>query len=104
METLKKQNHRILQGVIVSNRMAKTVVVRIDRLRKHPKYQKYERTSRRFKAHADDAQSFAIGDVVLIEESRPLSKEKRWKVVSMVRKAAGNPDEMEIIPETVESI
>lgn len=104
MEILKKQNHRILQGVVVSNRMVKTVIVRVDRLRKHPKYQKYERTSRRFKAHADDARSFSAGDIVLIEESRPLSKEKRWKVVSVVRKAVGNSDEAEITPETVERI
>ena len=86
METEKKQNKRILQGTIVSNRMVKTVVVRVDRLRKHLKYQKYQRVSRRFKAHADDAGSFLIGDIVTIEETRPLSKEKRWRVVEVVRR------------------
>ena len=66
--------------------MMKTVVVRVDRLRRHQKYHKYQRVSRRFKAHVDDAQSYRVGDIVLIEEVRPLSKEKRWRVKEVVRK------------------
>lgn len=92
METPTDKRHRTLQGTVVSNRMVKTVVVRVDRLRKHSKYQKYQRVSQRFKAHAEDAQSFGIGDVVLIEESRPLSKEKRWRVKEVVRKAKSVED------------
>lgn len=78
---------RTLEGTIVSNRMQKTVVVRVDRLQRHPKYYKYYRTSQKFKAHADDASAYSIGDTVRITETRPLSKDKRWRVVGVVRRA-----------------
>ena len=78
---------RTLQGTIVSNRMTKTIVVRVDRLRQHPKYRKYYRVSQKYKAHADDAAAFGIGDLVKIQETRPRSKEKRWKVIAIVKKA-----------------
>lgn len=77
---------RTLTGTIVSNKMQKTVVVRVDRLEKHPKYRKYYRVSRKYKAHADDAREFSVGDVVEIRETRPLSKEKRWRVAGAVKK------------------
>ncbi len=78
---------RTLEGTIVSNRMQKTVVVRVDRLRQHPKYRKYYRVSRKFKAHVEDATSHAVGDRVEIVEARPLSREKRWKVARVIRSA-----------------
>lgn len=84
---------RTFQGTIISNRMQKTVVVRVDRLRQHPKYRKYYRVSEKFKAHADGAPAYAIGDVVEIAETRPLSKEKRWKVVALVRRIESESDE-----------
>lgn len=84
---------RILQGTITSNRMQKTVVVRVDRLRKHAKYQKYHRASKTFKAHAADAGAYQIGDVVEIEETRPLSRDKRWRVVALVRRIESESDE-----------
>ena len=65
--------------------MKKTVVVRTDRLKKHPKYQKYYRVSKKLKAH-DEKGEYQIGDQVVIEETRPLSKEKRWKVVKLVKR------------------
>jgi len=65
--------------------MKKTVVVRVNRLRKHAKYLKYCRVSKKFKAH-DEHNEFQIGDIVIIQETRPLSKEKRWKVVSLVKR------------------
>lgn len=71
---------RTLKGIIVSDKMPKTVVVRIDSLKKHPKYQKYYRSSKKFKAHVDGAE-YRIGDTVMIQETRPISKEKRWKVL-----------------------
>lgn len=71
---------RKLKGVVVSDKMNKTVIVNVDRMKKHPRYLKYYRTSRRFKAH-DENNQYKIGDTVVIEESRPLSKEKRWSVV-----------------------
>lgn len=65
--------------------MQKTVVVRIDRLRKHPKYLKYYRVSKKFKAH-DEKGEFKAGDTVVIEETKPMSKEKRWKVAGLVKR------------------
>ena len=79
---------RKLKGTIVSATMQKTVVVRVDSLRTHPKYQKRYRASRTFKAH-DAGQEYHEGDVVMIEETRPLSGEKRWRVAALVK---GLPD------------
>ena len=78
---------RKLKGTIISNKMTKTVVVKVDRLKKHPKYLKYFKASTRFKAHVDDASKFQPGDVVIIQETKPLSKDKRWKVAGLVRKS-----------------
>lgn len=76
---------RKLKGTIISNKMHKTVVVRVDRLKKHEKYQKFYRLSQKFKAH-DEKDEYQIGDIVLIEETRPLSKDKRWRVVELVKR------------------
>jgi len=67
--------------------MTKTVVVRVDRLKQHAKYRTHYRSSQKFKADVPDAAAFAIGDIVRIVETRPLSKDKRWRVVDVVRKA-----------------
>ncbi len=86
---------RKLKGIIVSNKMQKTVVVRIDSLKKHPKYQKFYQTSQKYKVH-DEKGEGKIGDVVMIEETRPLSKEKRWKISTIIQKASsveGNIEE-----------
>lgn len=72
-----------MQGVVVSDAMAKTIVVRVERLVEHPKYKKRYRTHATFKAH-DERGEFHIGDKVVIEETRPISKEKRWIVVGRV--------------------
>jgi small subunit ribosomal protein S17 len=82
---MKNQNkkNRILKGIVVSDKMQKTVVVRVDRMKKHPKYKKYYKVSNKFKAH-DEENMYKIGDKVLIKETRPLSKEKRWIVISRV--------------------
>ncbi len=85
---------RKLKGIIVSDKMQATVVVRVDRLRKHPKYHKYYRVSRRYKAH-DEGNTHHIGDHVVIQETRPLSKEKRWRVSELIASAAEA-----VIPET----
>ena len=71
---------RRLKGIVVSDKMAKTVVVSIVRLKKHPKYKKYFKVTRKFKAH-DENNEYHTGDRVLIEETRPLSKDKRWRIV-----------------------
>ncbi len=72
---------RVLKGVVVSDKMAKTVVVAVSRLIKHPKYKKYYKVTKRYKAH-DEKGEYHTGDKVLIQETRPLSKEKRWAVIS----------------------
>jgi len=74
---------RTLQGVIVSDKMVKTVVVAVSRLVKHPKYKKYYKVTKRYKAH-DEKGEYHTGDKVAIQETRPLSKEKRWRVLSRV--------------------
>jgi small subunit ribosomal protein S17 len=74
-------------GTVVSDKMDKTVVVAVERLIHHDQYHKYIRRQNKFKAH--DAQNVCrIGDRVLIEESRPISKDKRWVVVEVLHKAA----------------
>ncbi len=78
---------RKLKGVIVSNKMQKTVVIRTDRLKKHPKYQKYYRASTKLKAH-DEKGEYRVGDAVEIQETRPLSKDKRWRVVALIKRRA----------------
>ncbi|TSC76359.1 MAG: small subunit ribosomal protein S17 [Parcubacteria group bacterium Gr01-1014_33] len=79
---------RKLKGTIVSDKMQKTVVVRVDQLKKHSKYGKYVRISRTLKAH-DEKNEYKAGDTVLIQETRPLSKEKKWRVAELVKRASG---------------
>lgn len=71
---------RVLKGKVVSDKMQKTVVVEISRMKKHPKYKKYFKVSKRFKVHDEEGQ-YHTEDKVLIKETRPASKEKRWKVI-----------------------
>lgn len=73
-------NTRKIKGVVSSDKMQKTVVVSVTRMRKHPKYQKYYKVTKRFKAH-DENNEYKVGDQVLIEEARPMSREKRWRVI-----------------------
>ena len=73
-------------GVVVSDKMEKTIVVSITRRYKHKKYHKYIKSRKRYKAH-DETNSAATGDRVLIEETRPLSREKRWKLKEIIEKA-----------------
>ncbi len=84
----KKSNRKRRVGTVLSDKMDKTVVVEVERLVKHPMYKKYVRRRNRFKAH-DAGNQCRVGDRVLIEESRPLSKSKHWVVVDVVEKAAG---------------
>ncbi|MEW6731594.1 MAG: 30S ribosomal protein S17 [Acidobacteriota bacterium] len=72
-------------GIVVSNKMTKTVVVRVDRLVRHQKYQRYIRRRTKFMAHSEMACN--IGDKVKIVETRPLSAHKRWRVVEILQKA-----------------
>ena len=72
-------------GVVASDKMEKTVVVRVDRLIKHPKYRRYVRRTSKFMAH--DETGATVGDKVRIVETRPLSAHKRWRVVEIIQKA-----------------
>lgn len=83
----KRGMRRTLVGIVVSNKMDKTVVVRVERLVQDPRYKKYVRHYSRFMAH-DEANACSVGDQVQIIEHRPLSKRKRWKVQSTVSEAA----------------
>ena len=77
---------RQLIGTVVSDKMDKTAVVQVERLVKHPLYHKYIRRRNRFAAHDTDNRC-NIGDKVLISESRPISKLKRWRVSDIIEKA-----------------
>lgn len=71
---------RLLQGVVVSDKTDKTVVVKVERRFTHPLFKKTVRRSKKYQAH-DEANQYKIGDIVSIEESKPISKTKRWVVI-----------------------
>ncbi len=77
---------RTMQGRVVSNKMQKTVVVAVESVRRHPLYGRNMRRTKKFKAH-DEENSSKVGDRVRIMETRPLSKDKRWRVVEIVERA-----------------
>jgi small subunit ribosomal protein S17 len=74
---------RVIQGVVVSDKMDKTVVVSVERRKKHRLYHKVMSLTQRYKAH-DEANGCKLGDVVRIQECRPMSKEKRWRVIEVL--------------------
>ncbi len=79
-------NKIVIKGVVVSNKMDKTIVVRAERLVKHAVFHKYIKRYEKYKAH-DEQNRCQIGDKVLIIESRPLSKDKRWRMLEILEKA-----------------
>ena len=81
---------KVKVGLVISNRMMKTIVVRVSRLVRHPKYNRIIKQTSSFKAH-DETNSAAIGDWVKITETRPLSKDKRWRLVEILRRASTAP-------------
>ena len=92
---------RKLKGTVISNKMAHTLVVRVDTLKRHSKYQKFYRTSKKFKAHIADALDgekggYHIGDIVIMVETRPLSKDKRWRVIELVKRSSEQEDGGEV--------
>lgn len=89
METqskMNKRNRKTLIGTVVSNKMEKTIVVRIERRKLHPLYKKYITRTKKIKAH-DEGSLCQIGDLVKVVESRPLSKDKRWNLLEVLEKA-----------------
>lgn len=81
-----KDNVRTLNGRVVSNKMEKTVVVKVERREKHPLYGKYVKRSTRIKAH-DEENECSVGDFVTIAESRPLARNKAWTLLNVVERA-----------------
>ncbi|HEX5414684.1 MAG TPA: 30S ribosomal protein S17 [Chloroflexota bacterium] len=75
-------------GRVASNKMQKTVVVEVEKVKRHPLYHRNIRRTERVKAH-DELNSCQVGDLVRIEETRPLSKEKRWRVAEILERAQG---------------
>jgi small subunit ribosomal protein S17 len=82
----KTGQQKVRQGIVVSDRAAKTITVRIDVTRRHPRYEKVVRTSTTLHAH-DEQDDAHIGDTVVITEARPLSRTKRWRLVEVVERA-----------------
>lgn len=78
-----KASKKQLKGVVVSSKMAKTVVVAATNLKQHPIYKKRYKVTKRFKAH-DEKNEYRVGDAVFIQECRPLSRDKRWRVVGKI--------------------
>lgn len=78
-----KDNKKILKGTVVSNKMQKTVVVAITSLKEHPKYKRRYRMTKRYKAHNEKGE-YQIGDIVIMQECKPMSKDKKWKVIKKV--------------------
>jgi small subunit ribosomal protein S17 len=85
-------------GRVVSDRMDKTIVVSVERLARHPLYKRVIRLSTKFKAH-DETNDAHVGDTVLIEESRPLSATKRWRLVSIVQRGGDHALPGEIVAD-----
>ncbi|MFQ5848129.1 MAG: 30S ribosomal protein S17 [Candidatus Methylomirabilales bacterium] len=81
-----RRRRKVFVGTVVSDRMQKTVVVSVQRFLRHPEYNKLVRRRTQVKAH-DEEQQCRVGDKVRIMETRPLSRDKRWRIVEIVQKA-----------------
>ena len=86
MDQKRSMNRKQLTGEVVSNAMDKTVIVKVERRFPHPRYNKYVKKSKRYYAH-DEKNNCSNGDLILIEESKPISKNKRWVVKNLVKKS-----------------
>ena len=82
----KKVNHKTIQGVVVSDKMDKTITVLVTRKKKHPIYKKYMTYTKKYKAH-DEKNEAHVGDTVVIIETRPLSKDKYFRLLTIVERA-----------------
>ena len=80
-------NRKTREGVVVGDAMQKTRVVRVERVYRHPRYERVVRVAKKFKAH-DETNESRVGDRVLIEETRPLSKENRWRIRTILHRAS----------------
>jgi small subunit ribosomal protein S17 len=85
MELKSGVGKRKIVGVVIKDKMDKSVVIEVEKFLKHPRYHKYLRTKRRYKAH-DELNACKVGDRVVLVETRPLSKDKRWLVLEIVKR------------------
>ncbi len=85
-QTMERTARKVREGLVVSDKMDKTVVVAVERLKRHPLYGRVQRVTKRFKAH-DETNDCKVGDRVRIAETRPLSKDKCWRVLQVVERA-----------------
>lgn len=83
---MERNFRKVREGIVVSNKMTKSIVVEVERKIKHPKYGKFLRKTSRFMAH-DENEECHIGDTVRIMETRPLSKSKRWRLIQIIERA-----------------
>ena len=83
---MERNFRKVREGVVVSDKMTKSIVVEVERKVKHPKYGKFLKKTSRFMAHDENEESH-IGDTVRIMETRPLSKNKRWRLVQIIERA-----------------
>jgi small subunit ribosomal protein S17 len=79
-------NRKVRIGTVTSDKMEKTITVRVETVKQHPLYKKIIKTSKKYKAH-DENNEAKTGDIVKIMETRPLSKDKRWRLIEIVEKA-----------------
>lgn len=88
METtaITRNSRKVIIGKVVSNKMEKTIVVAVERKVMHPKYGKFIKMTSKFKAH-DEKNECGMNDIVKVMETRPLSKDKRWRLVEIIEKA-----------------
>ena len=97
-QTATKSRREQKVGRVVSNKMDKTIVVAVESLKKHRIYKRTYRQTKRFHAH-DEENTCQIGDVVRIEESRPLSKTKHWRLVEIIKRGSGIVPVAEVLAE-----
>jgi small subunit ribosomal protein S17 len=85
MELKSTVSRRKIVGVVIRDKMDKSVVIEVEKFLKHPRYHKYLRTKKRYKAH-DELNACKVGDKVVLVETRPLSKDKRWLVKEIIKR------------------
>lgn len=90
-QTTKTATRQVLEGLVASDKMTKTISVVVQRTYRHPKYGKYVTKSKHYHAH-DEKEEAGVGDLVRIELSRPLSRTKRWRLIEIVTKASNTLD------------
>lgn len=95
---MERGKRKVLTGLVISDKMQKTAIVEVERKYRHPMYKKVVRAKKKYKVHNPDQPGLTarMGDFVEIMETRPLSKEKRWRLVKVIRKAKGGEETKQV--------